>query len=125
MLQIGRLRVVPHFSSGIVECHVRNPSARENHPTREKATRGGERETRRRRLRKRHPKSEFALLQTLSRLFHLVQVLQMLAFFLELNSKRLYRSSAKEKESRSLAFTSSTKRETGHENGHFHVLVVH
>ena len=37
-----RLRVVPHFSSGIVE--QRNASARENHPTREKATRGGERE---------------------------------------------------------------------------------
>ena len=72
-------------------------------------------------MRKRHSKkSEFALLQTLSRLFHLVQVLQMLAFFLELNSKRLYRSSGKEKESRSLAFTSSTKRE----NGHFHVVVV-
>ena len=68
---------------------------------------------RRRRLRKRHLKSEFALLQTLSRLFHLVQVLQMLAFFLELNSKRLYRSSGKEKESRSPAFTFSTKRENG------------
>ena len=35
-----RLRVVPHFSSGIVEQVKLNASARENHPTREKATRG-------------------------------------------------------------------------------------
>ena len=35
-----RLRVVPHFSSGIVEQAKLNASARENHPTREKATRG-------------------------------------------------------------------------------------
>ena len=36
---------------------------------------------------------------------------QMLAiFFLDLNSKRLYLSSGKEKESRCLEFTSSTKR---------------
>ena len=35
----------------------------------------------------------------------------MLAFFLELSSKRLYQSSGKEKESRCLVFTSSTKRE--------------
>ena len=39
-------------------------------------------------------RSEVALLQTLSRLFHLVQFVK---FFLELNSKRLYRSSGKEK----------------------------
>ena len=46
---------------------------------------------------------------------------QMLAiFFLKLNSKRLYRSSGKEKESRRLAFTSSAK----HEIRHFHVVVV-
>ena len=35
-----KLRVVPHFSSGIVE--RANASLRENYPTREKATRGGE-----------------------------------------------------------------------------------
>ena len=44
---------------------------------------------RRRRLRKRHLKSEVALLQTLSRLFHLVQFVKCWQFFLELNSKRL------------------------------------
>ena len=38
-------------------------------------------------------------------------ICQMLAFFWELNSKRLYWISAKEKESRRLPFTSSTKRE--------------
>ena len=39
---ISRLRVVPHFSSGRVERakRERNASARKNHPTREKATRG-------------------------------------------------------------------------------------
>ena len=41
-------------------------------------------------------------------------------FFLELNSKRLYQSLGKEKESRRLAFMSSTKREIRH----FHVVVV-
>ena len=42
----------------------------------------------RRRLRKRHLKSEVALLQTLSRLLHLAQFVQMLEyFFLELNSE--------------------------------------
>ena len=41
-------------------------------------------------------------------------------FSLELNSKRLYQSSGKEKESCSLVFTSSTK----HEIRHFHILVV-
>ena len=40
--------------------------------------------------------------------------------FLELNSIRLYQSSGKEKESRCLVFTSSTKREIRH----FHVVVV-
>ena len=69
---------------------------------------------RRRRLRKRHLKSEFALLQTLSILFQLVQFVKCWHFFLELNSKRLYRSSGKEKESRCLVFTSSTKREIRH-----------
>ena len=52
---------------------------------------------RRRRLRKRHLKSEVALLQTLSRLFHLVHFVKCWQLFLELNSKRLYRSSGKEK----------------------------
>ena len=41
-------------------------------------------------------------------------------FLLELNFKRLYRSSGKEKGSRCLVFTSSTKREIRH----FHVVVV-
>ena len=53
---------------------------------------------RRRRLRKRHLKSEFALLQTLSRLFQLVQFVKCWPIFSELNSKRLYQSSGKEKE---------------------------
>ena len=57
-------------------------------------------------------KSEFALLQTLSRLFQLVQFVKCWQIFLDLNSKRLYQSSGKEKESRCLVFTSSTKRET-------------
>ena len=68
------------------------------------------------RLRKRHLKSEVVLLQTLSRLFHLVQFVKCWKFFLELNSKRLYQSS----ESCGLVFTSSTKREIMH----FHVLDV-
>ena len=75
---------------------------------------------RQRRLRKRHSKSEFGLLQTLSRLFQLVQFVKCWQIFLELNSKRLYQSSGKEKESRCLVFTSSTKREIRH----FHVVVV-
>ena len=57
---------------------------------------------RRRRLRKRNSISEFALLQTLSRLFQLVQFVKCWQIFLELNSKRLYQSSAKEKESHCL-----------------------
>ena len=52
---------------------------------------------RRRWLRKRHLKSEFALLQTLSRLFHLVYFVKCWQMFLELNSKGLYQSSGKEK----------------------------
>ena len=40
-------------------------------------------------IRKRHLKSEFALLQTLSRLFHLVQFIKCWQFSQELNSKRL------------------------------------
>ena len=79
---------------------------------------------RRQRLRKRHLKSEFALLQTLSLLFHLVQFVKCWHFFLKLNSKWLYRSSGKEKESRlsllCLVFAFSTKREIRY----FHVVVV-
>ena len=75
---------------------------------------------RRRRLRKRHSKWEFELLQTLSRLFHLVQFVKCWQFFLELNSKRLYGSSRKEKENRCLVFTSYRKREIRH----FYVVVV-
>ena len=68
---------------------------------------------RRRRLRKRQLKDEFRPLQTLSRLFRLVQFVKCWQIFLELNFKRLYRSSEKEKESRCLVFTSiSTKRGT-------------
>ena len=52
---------------------------------------------RRRRLQKRHLKSEFAPLQTLSRLFHLVYFVKCWQMFLELNSKGLYQSSGKEK----------------------------
>ena len=43
-------------------------------------------------LRKRNSISEFALLQTLSRLFQLVQFVKCWQIFLELNSKRLYQS---------------------------------
>ena len=72
----------------------------------------------RRRLRKRHLKSEFALLQTLSRLFQLVQFVKCWQIFLELNSKRLHPSSGKD--NRCLVLTSPTKREIRH----FHVVVV-
>ena len=51
----------------------------------------------RRRLLKRHLKSEVAPLQTLSRLFHLVYFVKCWQMFLELNSKGLYQSSGKEK----------------------------
>ena len=75
---------------------------------------------RRRRLRKRQLKSEFALLQTLSRLFHFVYFVKCWQMFLELNSKGLYQSSGKEKESCCLVFPSSTKRELRR----FHVVVL-
>ena len=45
---------------------------------------------------------------------------QILGLFGNLNSKRLYQTSGKDKESRWLVFTSWTKRE----NRHFHVVVV-
>ena len=48
---------------------------------------------RRRRLQKRHLKGEFALLQTLSRLFHLVYFVKCRRIFLKFNSKGLYQSS--------------------------------
>ena len=63
--------------------------------------------------RKRHLNSEVVLIPSRS-------VRQMLAKCLQLNSTRLYRSSGKEKESRCLVFTSSTKREIRQ----FHVVVV-
>ena len=50
----------------------------------------------RRRLGKRHLNSEVALPQTLSRLFRLVQFVKCRQIFLELNSKRLDRSSEKD-----------------------------
>ena len=74
----------------------------------------------RRRLRKRHLKSEFALLQTLSRLFHLVYFVKCWRMFLKFNSKGLYQSSGKEKENCCFVFPSSTKREVRR----FHVVVV-
>ena len=70
------------------------------------------------RLRKRHFKSEVALLQTLSPPRSIRQMLAI--FFLELNSKRLYPSSGKDEESRCLLFTASKKGEITH----FHVVVV-
>ena len=72
---------------------------------------------RRRRLRKRHLKSEFAPLQTLSCLFQFVKCCQI---FLEFNSKGLYQSSGKEKESCCLVFPSWTKCQIKH----FNVVVV-
>lgn len=73
---------------------------------------------RRRRLQKRHLKSEVALLQTRS--FLLIQLVKCWKFLVVLNSKRMIRSSGKEKESRRLVFTFSTKREIRH----FYVVVV-
>ena len=56
----------------------------------------------------------------LSRLFQLNQFVKCWQILLELNSKRLYESSGKERERRCLEFTSSTKQEIGH----FHVVVL-
>ena len=72
---------------------------------------------RRRRLRKRHLKSEVVLLQTLSRLFHLVQFVKCWQFLVELNSKRLYRSSGKKRKSFSCVHVLR-------EIWHFHIMVV-
>ena len=80
---------------------------------------------RRRRLRKRSGLiSEVALHETLSRLFHLVPFVKCWQFSRELNSKRLYLSSGKEKESRCLVFTVFTSSE---KRGirQFHVVIVH
>ena len=63
---------------------------------------------------------EFALLQSLSHLFHLVQCDKERWFLPELNSKGLCLSSGKEKENYCLVFTSSIKRE----NGRFQVVGV-
>ena len=63
---------------------------------------------------------QFARLQTLSRLLHLVYFVKYWQMFLELNSKGLYQSSGKEKQSCCLLFGSSTNREFRH----FHVVVV-
>ena len=73
-----------------------------------------------RRLPKRHFKSGFALLQTLSHLFQLVQLVKCWQILPEQNSKTPYQTSGKEKESPCLVFTSSTQREIRH----FHVVVV-
>ena len=56
---------------------------------------------------------EFALLKSLSHLFHLVQCDKERWFLLELNFKGLYLSSGTEKENCCVVFTSSTKREIG------------
>ena len=69
-----------------------------------------------RRRRRRHLKTELALIQTFSRLFHLVQIVKCFWSWI----LKAYRSLGTEKESRSLAFTFSTKRE----NRHFNVIVV-
>ena len=74
---------------------------------------------RQRGIRKRQLKSVFALLHTLSRVFHHVQFVKCWRIFVELNSKGLYQSSEREKEGR-LVFASSTKREIRQ----FHVVVV-
>ena len=70
-------------------------------------------------LRKHHLKSEFALLQSLLHLFQLVYFVKRWQMFLEQNSKGLYQSSGKEKESCCLVFPSLTKRTFWH----FHVVV--
>ena len=74
----------------------------------------------RRQLWKHDLKSEFTLLQILSHLFHLVYCIKCWQLFLELNSKGLYQSSGKEKDSCCLVFLSLTKRKFGH----FHIVVV-
>ena len=60
-------------------------------------------------LRKRNSISEFALLQTLSRLFQLVQFVKCWQIFLELNSKRLYQCFFFPLSYRAILFTLSEK----------------
>ena len=96
-MKIERTRI--HFSATF---SLPSPSLDPKVPNREL------KQQRRRRLRKRHLTSEIALLQTLSRLFHLFQFVKYWQFLRELKSKRLYRSSGKEKGSRCLVFMSST-----------------
>ena len=74
----------------------------------------------RRRLRKRHLKSEFVLLRTFISLIPTRSSSNVGKFFWELNFKRLYQSSGKEREGRCLVFTCLTQREIRH----FHVVVV-
>ena len=71
---------------------------------------------RRRRLRERHLKSEFRRCLEL----YLVLFVKCWQIFLELNSKGLYQSSGKGKESCCVVFRSSTRREICY----FHVVVV-
>ena len=72
---------------------------------------------RRQRLQKRHLKSEFAPLQTFSRLFHLFYFVKCWQMFLALNSEGLVSKFRKRKESCCLVFPSSTKRELRHFHG--------
>ena len=97
------------YSRGVIFTRARSRFARSTIPE-EKwgTTRSLQRP---RRLRKPHLKSEFALPQTLSRLIYLVWFVKCWRFFVELNSKGLYQSSRKEKESFCLVFPSLTKRE--------------
>ena len=74
----------------------------------------------RQRLRKRHLKSEFVLLRTFISLIPTRSSSNVGKFFWELNFKRLYQSSGKEREGRCLVFTCLTQREIRH----FHVVVV-
>ena len=74
-----------------------------------------------RRLRKRQLKSVLALLHTLSHLFHLVQFVKCWRIFSGVEFWRtVYQSLEKEKEGRSLVFTSFTKRKISQ----FHVVVM-
>ena len=86
-MKIERTRI--HFSATF---SLPSPSSDLKVPNREL------KQHQRRRLRKRHLKNEVALLQTLSRLFYLVQFVKYWQFLRELKSKRLYRSLGGKKE---------------------------
>ena len=73
---------------------------------------------RRRRLRKRHLQSEFTLLQTLSRLFHLVQFVTSWSFTSGVEFLNAVAKFRKRKRKSLSLFTSSSKREIGY----FHVV---